>query len=91
MTRFEEQSNYAGFMEWKSRNCDACKADGCNLCHRQYALAQTWQKDFIGEPDCKWKDEMNITVNLKSVPWVILGGIIAAIIMHLAGLKPLLG
>jgi hypothetical protein len=49
---FEKQTNWTGFVKWRSENCDKCSRISCNDWLRQLAFAQTWKKDFTNEPEC---------------------------------------
>ena len=54
---FQDQPTFKPWNVWLMRNCADCAVTPCNtyLRLRNYALAQTWGKDFAREPDCKEK------------------------------------
>lgn len=60
---FENQPTYKPWDLWLMRNCADCSVEGCNTYQRNYALAQTWHKDFTHEPDCPHKVKISHNCN----------------------------
>lgn len=52
---FKDQPTFKPWNIWLMRNCAGCSVVPCNTYLRNYALEQTWGKDFTMEPDCPLK------------------------------------